>query len=132
MKAKSLPNSVDVGWRRYAIREWHTPEAVSNGRYGECSHMTAEIRIDTAHDDELVGAVLLHEITHSILRVFLTNGEGPPTEEQVVTALENGLASVFKANPDVILWILARFCPELMEKLAPGLQPVFGSVEDVG
>lgn len=103
--AKSLarPTQVKVGWRTYKILAWAHDEAHSAGYVGQTRHTIGDIRVDFTMAAQTLGATLLHEILHAISCVWTI--EDSDKEERRIQLLENGLATVWRDNPEVMAWI---------------------------
>ena len=101
--ATDLPKSVKVGWRDYKIVDWEPRAASASKRYGECSHLECEIRIDMTYGTRQAASTLLHEIMHAVCSLW--NYEKVNEEEKVVSALGDGLSTVWRDNPTVMEWI---------------------------
>lgn len=72
-------------------------------RYGECDHYERVIRIDDALDSTKSANTLLHELFHAIWTTYAL--ENDDKEERVVTVLSNGLAQVWRDNPDLVKFL---------------------------
>ena len=101
-----LPPSVKIGHLDYALLILRPKLATEGSRYGECSHLSQEIRIDHSHEPRKVAQTLLHEITHAIWGMYGLEDEDK--EERFVNVLANGWAQVWRDNPAVFLWIGER------------------------
>lgn len=98
-----LPASVKIGYRVYRIVALSSLQAAAKGRYGECSHLECEIRIDLTPGPREAANTLLHEILHAVWYVqHLTDADN---EERTVLTLADGLSCVWVDNPEVMAWI---------------------------
>lgn len=97
------PKSVKVGWATYRIVEWTPPQGMSKRRYGECSNIEKEIRIDVCHGAAQTAHTLLHEILHAVCNIWWR--EEDDKEERTVEIIANGLSTVWRDNPEVMAWI---------------------------
>ena len=98
-----LPKSVKVGAWTYRIEEWPTRRAAADGKYGETDHAGSQILIDTGYGRQRATTTLLHELLHCVWRVWCSTDED--SHERTVTIFEEGLAAVWRDNPDVMAWI---------------------------
>lgn len=100
---EGLPTTIKVGFVDYLIESWEPKTAAGAHRYGECSHLDQAIRVDFSHDARQSAHTLLHEIMHAASR--LQDVEDGLTEEQFVSRVSNGLATIWRDNPAVLAWI---------------------------
>ena len=98
-----LPKSVKVGWRDYKIEPWSTPEAAMSRRYGETRHGTTTIKIDLGYGTRQAASTLLHELMHAAAAIW--NYDDASKEESLVSALGDGLCTIWRDNPAVMHWI---------------------------
>ncbi len=98
-----LPKSVKVAWRDYKIENWDRREAAGAGRYGETVHASKTIKIDMSYGSRQAASTLLHEIMHASAAMW--NYQESSKEEEVVSAFQHGLSTVWRDNPDVFAWI---------------------------
>ena len=101
--SERLPASVKIGYRVYKIVEWTASQGAAANKYGECSHVMREIRVDLTHGMREGANTLLHEIVHAICSVWYQSENDK--EERTVSLISNGLSTVWVDNPDVMEWI---------------------------
>lgn len=102
---KTPPGTVKVGYVDYEVSAWDSKEAHIANRYGETDRLKRKIRIDTEHSPHQIGETLLHEILHCIFEMWDLPHMSRDEEEKIVRRLSNGLATVWRDNPDVFAWI---------------------------
>ena len=100
-----LPNRVRVGYFNYEIVNWNSQDAIDAARYGQCSSMKQQIRVDTQFGPVRTASTLLHEILHACCRQGGYDAIEHPSEEQTVTQFTDVLSQVWQDNPDVMEWI---------------------------
>lgn len=98
-----LPSKVKIGYREYQIVDWEFLDASAHGRMGEIAHISRRIKIATCHGPVQAAETLLHEIIHGVFYVWCAADQDD--EERTTSLLANGLATVWRDNPDVLAWI---------------------------
>lgn len=99
-----LPPRVKVGWRTYDIVELLETESHQERRYGDTRHLMNMIRVQTKGcDSRQTAHTLLHEIMHAICYIFGIADEDK--EERVVSAMSDGMTTVWRDNPEVMAYI---------------------------
>jgi Zn-dependent peptidase ImmA (M78 family) len=65
------------------------------------------------YDKELIGGekvnTLIHEILHAIVHVWGIKFNSHEQEEDIVNTLGGALATLFKDNPELLLWVYNEF-----------------------
>lgn len=100
-----MPTSVKVGPWVYRVEEWHTHNASSVGRYGECEHATRTIRVDNSYGARQTAGTLMHELLHAIWGSW--NIQDADGEERTVRSMGHGLVAVMVDNPGLATWFEA-------------------------
>ena len=106
-----LPILVKVGWRDYPIEPYEQRVAFKDRAWGHTDSDPPKIRIDAGATSRQQAAALLHEIMHACAAVFCAptaqvGATGTAdTEESWVMPLADGLATVWRDNPEVMRWI---------------------------
>jgi hypothetical protein len=87
--------NLKIGRRSYKVKRQYLPQD-----YGRVNLSKGIIRIDDPQPPFVVADATLHEIFHAIWADRRLPER--PTEERAVTALAQGLAAVFRDNPDLL------------------------------
>ena len=98
-----FPNKVKIGYAEYNIKDWNGLEASRESRYGDFDHERLTIRIGDGVPDPVRASVLIHEIFHGIVQHF--NVPVGEKEEEIVTAMSEGMSQVMCDNQGLIDWI---------------------------
>lgn len=98
-----LPSKVKIGYAKYNIEDWSGLEASRESRYGDYDHERLLIRIGDSVAPPVRATVTLHEIFHGIVQHF--NVPVGDKEEEIVTAMAEGMAQVIRDNKTLIDWI---------------------------
>lgn len=109
-KPIELPKSVNVGYRKYKIREFTTSERDLLGAAG-ASRIDSDILVDvTGYTTEFVANTVLHEILHlCFYHAGLRDKYDHKEEENIVNTLTNQLSVSMKYSPEVYRWIINGF-----------------------
>ena len=92
-------DKLKIGFLTYSVEDFGPKEAELRGVYGTHSPQTQKIKIDSNSTKERLKEVLLHEILHGVWSQWLGGFESEMKEEEVVSALAQGLMTVFVDNP---------------------------------
>ena len=109
-KKIELPKSVNVGYKKYKIREFTSSERDLSGAAGTC-HSDSDVLVDvTGYSKEFVTNTVLHEILHLCFYHAGLRGKHDRKEEEfIVNTLTNQLSVSMKYSPEVYRWIINGF-----------------------
>lgn len=109
-KQIELPKSVNVGYKKYKIREFTSSERDLSGAVGTC-RSDSDILVDvTGYSKEFVTNTVIHEILHlCFYHAGLRDKFPSPEEELIVNTLTNQLSVSMKYSPEVYRWIINGF-----------------------
>jgi hypothetical protein len=107
-----MPKLVRIGPFDFEIVTWTSLESNAARRYGECSTQEQKLRIcrEMSSCEKLVDTVL-HEVLHAIFWAYSI--EDGFNEEQTVTRISTAFLSLFRDNPELLLWVnetLRKLC----------------------
>lgn len=98
-------DSLKIGYRRYRVVPWDEGDAAENGRLGEISHRSGEIRVADSRPIETQAETIVHEVLHALMHdsgADWTNDD----EENIVRWLTPRLTAFLADNPDQVREIL--------------------------
>lgn len=104
----TLPQSVRIGYRTYAVKAISPIAATSREMFGECDNCLGEIRIRADLDPVKQANTLLHEVLHACW--YVANVDDGDNQERTVTALANILTQVWRDNPELVAFLAERLC----------------------
>lgn len=97
MSENALPDSVQIGPHRYAIRrEKRMTDEHGNERWGECRHAQHEIAVLRDAPPSQATETLFHEILHAIANTYFI-----VLNEEDVHRMSVGIVDTLKRNPDL-------------------------------
>lgn len=100
---KPPSDKVKIGYRDYIIEPMSLTQGTREDLYGQCDRGRGIIRICFEHDARSVGNTVLHEFMHAIYYEWSLADDD--REERIITTMANGLATVWRDNPDWMNWI---------------------------
>ena len=108
----TLPASIRVGYRDYAVEAWPPREASASERYAECDRVNQIIRVRDDLPEQLTAECLLHEVIHAAYDMACIDiGD---SEERTVSALGNQLSQVIRDNPDLVAYLQEALAPRAL------------------
>ena len=99
-----LPKRLKVAAIDFEILTWDQSHADDLKMWGKTTFSEQRIQIDTHMGGRRSACTLLHEIIHCVFRQWEIAAK-EDSEERIVSTLENGLAAVWRDNPEVFAWI---------------------------
>jgi hypothetical protein len=106
--AKTLPKKIKIGYSNYTIVQQselvHGRGKKKEELMGLCESQQGRIQICSNQGKQEFANTVLHEVMHAICwsQGLKLNDK---VEEAVVTQLTNGLCTLFKDNPEFMLWL---------------------------
>lgn len=100
------PTSAKIGYLTFSITEWTNAESDAQGLNGRCDSNNGHIHVRGGLCPQKKAATLLHEILHAIY--YTQSISNDDDEERTVTAMANGLAQMWRDNPELTRWIGAQ------------------------
>lgn len=102
------PRKVKVGATDYRMVSRSKSWGNKHKAYGMITYTKELIELTaTQSHDEMIDTVI-HELLHAIADEYKVKFVDGRQEERVVTKFANGLRDVFKSNPNLLDWIVAR------------------------
>jgi len=96
----NIPESVQIGWRKYRIEQFDVRETRQDGTsYGTVNNNEALIRLYSQQSDGEKAVTLLHEIMHGIF--YATGHTEWCDNEDLITLISEQLYFVIKENPEI-------------------------------
>ena len=97
----NIPDKIKVGYKEYKLEEWKQTVASANEAQGQFFSKEGVIGYVTTEQGVSHANTIMHEIMHAI--IYQWNIElGDKEEEHLVSALSNGLTTVFVDNPKLM------------------------------
>lgn len=106
----TMPKTVKVGWKIFAVEIWPETDARDHNRLGEINHTKQIIKISDMVPEPQQAEILLHEILHAIDNMFCPDFEElarhKEPSETVVGQFTHGLCTVIADNPDLRKYLM--------------------------
>ena len=96
------PTKVRVGYQDYEILL--VPKDYLDSASGLCQPQQGRILLEGGLGRRARAETLLHEILHAIVHSWGIEGILGDSEEQIVSLISLGMASVIRQNPALVVW----------------------------
>ena len=100
------PSIIKVGAFDIAVKSWPIFNASDERSFGQFRPASLEIAICDFLPERRQAETMIHEILHAIWHVWALRQSSD--EEVVVGSMAQGLAAVFRDNPDLLPWLASK------------------------
>ena len=100
------PEVVQIGYVDYKIIGISSDEAEKLGVNGHFLKEKQEIHYDETLNRTALTNVIIHECIHAIIDMHDLKFKNDDEEEKVVTSISNGMTALFRANPQLLKFIV--------------------------
>lgn len=104
-----LPEKIKIGYALYDIKTYtpkkddtESDEATAMGLTFSQWHF---IKLNEQQSIRECASTLVHELLHAIVYVFSIKFKTDQEEEKYVSALANGITTIFRDNPELLDWL---------------------------
>jgi len=100
-----FPKEIKIGYATFKVKHTSRKSIESAGAFGDTQFNESIINIYGNQADEEAVNTTLHELLHSINYIFSIKHKNAREEERYVRHMANALTTVFRDNPNLLLWI---------------------------